>query len=103
MSTTVFTRTEARLLEAGYTEEQIIMRRGMERRAKRHVTSRDDLEPISHIIGMVMGDQGSDKDVTEEAMLLIREHGDPLVLSIRQWATVQRLVELGIISGRAGS
>lgn len=44
-----------------------------------------------------------DPDVAEEALSLINELGTGLHLSLAQWAIVQRLVEAGIMSGRAGS
>ncbi|QOP65258.1 hypothetical protein SEA_ZAYULIV_62 [Microbacterium phage Zayuliv] len=44
-----------------------------------------------------------DKELSEEALVIINEHGKGLKLGLKQWAIVQRLVEHGIISGRAGS
>lgn len=63
-----------------------------------------DREPakLGNVLEEVVG-MPTDEDVREEALMLIREHGDGLVLNWQQWPIVQKLVELGIVSGRAGS
>lgn len=48
-------------------------------------------------------DPEEDKALSEEALVIINEHGKGLRLGLKQWAIVQRLVEHGIVSGRAGS
>ncbi|WNM75109.1 hypothetical protein SEA_MORRIGAN_64 [Microbacterium phage Morrigan] len=53
---------------------------------------------LDEVVGMPM-----DEDVQAEAMLIISEHGEGLVLNWQQWPIVTKLVEHGIISGRAGS
>lgn len=58
---------------------------------------------IGEVLGAVVGPQSVDKEVTEEAWAIINEHGEGLVLNWQQWPIVQKLVEAGIISGRAGS
>jgi len=55
------------------------------------------------VLDDLLGPVSEDEDVREEALMLIREHGDGLVLNWQQWPIVQKLVELGIVSGRAGS
>jgi len=75
---------------------QAVMRHEMERGVHKP-------QPIGEVLTHELGPQNADEDVRDEALMLIHEHGDGLHLSLGQWAIVQRLVEAGIISGRAGS
>ncbi len=99
----IFTRAEAKLLQAGYTEEQVLMRREMEAAVKVPAYQLKAPVPVSETFAELMGEQGSDPEVTEEAYRIINEAGDGLLLNLKGWAIVQKLVELGIVSGRAGS
>lgn len=58
---------------------------------------------LGDVLDEVIGVPSSDVEVTQEAWAIINEHGEGLVLGFAQWAIVQKLVEQGIISGRAGS
>ncbi|QIG58150.1 hypothetical protein SEA_ZEPP_62 [Microbacterium phage Zepp] len=58
---------------------------------------------VSEVLNGLFGAPGDDKEVTEEAYAIINELGTGLSLGLNEWAIVQRLVEAGIVSGRAGS
>lgn len=58
---------------------------------------------VGQVLDDMIGVPSSDVEVTQEAWAIINEHGEGLVLGFAQWAIVQRLVEHGIVSGRAGS
>lgn len=77
------------------TASNVIMRQDMERGLHKP-------QKLDSVLAEELGTCG-DPEVAEEALLLIHEHGAGLQLSLQQWAIVQRLVEAGIISGRAGS
>lgn len=98
------TRAEASLLRDGYSREQIIMRREMEARTRFHASQDEDPAKLANVLKDEFGfDPNEDKELTEEALVIINEHGKGLRLGLKQWAIVQRLVEHGIVSGRAGS
>ncbi|QWS69729.1 hypothetical protein SEA_WILLIAMSTRONG_63 [Microbacterium phage WilliamStrong] len=60
-------------------------------------------QTLGSIVNDMMGIPNPDEDVRDEALRIINEAGQGLRLSLQQWATVQRMIELGIVSGRAGS
>lgn len=99
MATIVFTREEAFLIQQGYTEAQIIMRRELSRDGDKASKPKSVLQVFDEL----MGEQGSDKDVAEEAYELINQMADGLHLKIKEWAIVQKLVEAGIKAGRGVS
>lgn len=74
---------------------QTVMRRDMERGVHKP-------QKLDSVLADELGTFG-DPEIAEEALLLIHEHGAGLQLSLGQWAIVQKLVEAGIVSGRAGS
>lgn len=59
---------------------------------------------IDELIGNALVAQDSEaKEVQATAWEIINEAGTGLTLNMKQWAIVQRMIELGIIAGRAGS
>ncbi len=58
-------------------------------------------EPIkaSAVLDDMLGPVSEDRAVTELAYEVINEHGDGLILDLKQWPIVQRLVEAGIRRG----
>lgn len=84
-----------------HQKAQDTMRAEME--AGVHKPKTEDPSKLSETLEALFGPKGSDKDVTATAYELINEHGTGLVLGFKEWAIVQKLVEAGIVSGRAGS
>lgn len=59
---------------------------------------------IDELIGnTILAHDAEAKEVQSVAHEIINEAGTGLQLSMQQWAIVQRMIELGIIAGRAGS
>lgn len=58
---------------------------------------------LSAVFDEVMVQQATDPSITQAAWEIINEAGTGLQLNMKQWALVQRMIELGIIAGRAGS
>ncbi|QZE10350.1 hypothetical protein SEA_KATCHAN_62 [Microbacterium phage KatChan] len=86
--------------DAADQKAQQVMRQEMEA----GVHKREDPAKLADVFEGEFGfDPEEDKAITEEALVIINEHGKGLRLGLKQWAIVQRLVEHGIISGRAGS
>lgn len=91
----------------GLSAAQVLMRTEMEMadmvKAARAMPITVQPEQVGDIISRVLGPI-IDKEVHEEALTIIREHYDPsITMSIPQWVYVTRMIELGIIAGRAGS
>lgn len=89
-------------------EAQRVMRREMEQgvhKGKRSdYASTENLGAAPAKLGDVLDDvvgpeTGSPTDIVSLAHQIIVEHGDGLVLGIKQWSIVQRLVEQGIWAG----
>lgn len=93
MAAVVYTRAEAALMrDHGYSEGMIIMRREM-----------SEPKALGDVLDDVVGVPSSDVEVTQEAWAIINEHGGDIQLGFHQWAIVQRMIEEGILKGRAGS
>lgn len=93
---------------AAAEKAQQVMRQEMEQgvhKPQPTVAIKGEDRPLSigAVFDEVIGVSASDVEVTQEAWAIINEHGEGLVLNFQQWAIVQKLVEAGIVSGRAGS
>lgn len=85
------------------SEDQQLMRREMEADFQALRSRRRQPQVLKDVFEEMVSVPSSDVEVTQEAWAIIEEQGTGLVLGFNQWAIVQRLVEAGIVSGRARS